>query len=69
MTKVLVWKPYPDTQPGHGDSGIGPGEDEFLVCWIESGGEERVEIDRWLGSFWKHRSPEYWAVIPLPGDA
>ena len=69
VRSILIWRPFPDSQPGHGDSGIGHGDDEYLVSWTDSAGEEQVEVDRWLGTMWKHRSPEFWAVIPLPGDS
>ena len=68
LRSTLTWRPFPDTQPGHGDSGIGPNDDEYFVSWTDSAGEERVAVDRWLGDRWKHNNPEFWAVIPLPGD-
>ena len=59
-----------DIEPNSlGYGGIGPDEDAFLVCWTDEHDVDHVEIDRWLGSMWKHRSPTYWAVIPLPSDS
>ncbi len=65
---ALRWVDCSDREPGPNDSGIGPDDDEYLVCWTADHGEERVELDRWVGGAWKHRSPQYWAVIPLPSD-
>ena len=64
---TLVWHDAHRIDPDN-DSGLGEFEDEFLVCFTLDG-EEHVEVDRWLGHMWKHRSPSHWAVIPLPSDS
>lgn len=62
----LEWKPVDENPPE--DGGASWSKDEYLVCWTDAGGEVHFCIDRWLGSMWKHTSPEFWAVMPVPTE-
>ena len=68
IKRTIEWHDASVVNPGgvSGATGRGPGNDEFLIFWWGPNEEENVEIDRWLGNQWKHRSPDYWAEIPLP---
>lgn len=43
-----------------------PEENQYVLIWTHLGG---VEIDRWLGDFFKHRwSVRYWMPLPTPPE-